>query len=540
MAAVALSTSAAALTASPAPAPAQTPQTPGVFAKLVAGAKPDGKAAQDGPNADASTDPETDATSGSEATTLTAPDGEAKDSAADQPADLRAEIEAMVAAAGQLGVSQPAPVQVATSVPADASPTGEPAAISATASSIATTVALAPATTLPGTAATPTTLPAAAPADPVPARAAPVDALMADTPPADVTPTDAADLIPTEATDPGTAKPAKKSGDIAALLTSLKSAFQTAKGKDVVAAAITDIAIPTPPTAAMAPLNAAPIPADAPAVSELAPPAAAVAENVAAATTPVITPEAEKAAAKPTEAPSIEPDNSLDPAAAPTAAATPDRSRTAAEKVVLPADTAQPAGDAPAPPPTDPVLDAAPAAALPVESGAAPASTPSVGVAESTDIAPAGPSQAEQSLTRHLDLARDNQWLDRLARDISAAATQQGHLKFQLNPEHLGALTVEIANSAAGTAIRLTADTDQARNILADAQPRLLAEVRAQGLRVAESHVDLNQQGGGSSASAQGQQRQSSEDHKPFARTQAPMRGDVDDSTPHDDGELYA
>jgi flagellar hook-length control protein FliK len=152
-------------------------------------------------------------------------------------------------------------------------------------------------------------------------------------------------------------------------------------------------------------------------------------------------------------------------------------------------------------------------------------------------VAP-GPTQAEQSMTRHLDLARDNQWLDRLAHDITQAATANGHLKFQLNPEHLGSLQVEIANSAAGTSVRMTADNDAARTILVDAQPRLIAEVRAQGLRIAESHVDLGSQTG--SGGAAGGQRQSSEDHKPFVRTQAATRAQTPDSPPPADDELYA
>ena len=97
----------------------------------------------------------------------------------------------------------------------------------------------------------------------------------------------------------------------------------------------------------------------------------------------------------------------------------------------------------------------------------------------------------------------------------------------------------------------MTADTDQTRAIIADAQPRLLAEVRAQGLRVTESHVDLNQQGQGggygSSASAHGQQGQpgqqrqpASADHQPFGRTQAAIRDDAGDSASRDDGDLYA
>jgi len=190
--------------------------------------------------------------------------------------------------------------------------------------------------------------------------------------------------------------------------------------------------------------------------------------------------------------------------------------------------------------PIDPVA-VAPTQTASADTGRAEASAPT-----------ATATLADQTVDRQLDLARETQWLDRLARDIGQAATQQGNLKFQLNPEHLGSLQVEITNSAAGASIRMTTDREQARDIIADAQPRLLAEVRAQGLRVAESHVDLNNQqqpssgghsqtaSGQASAGQQQQQRRSSEDHKPFSLTSTNQRDVPGDSATRDDGELYA
>jgi flagellar hook-length control protein FliK len=93
---------------------------------------------------------------------------------------------------------------------------------------------------------------------------------------------------------------------------------------------------------------------------------------------------------------------------------------------------------------------------------------------------------------RALDLANDAEWLDRLARDIAQAAGNEGTIRFRLHPQTLGHLRVELSQGDHGTSIRLTADTEQARAILADAQPRLVAEARAQGVRIAESHVDLS------------------------------------------------
>ena len=103
----------------------------------------------------------------------------------------------------------------------------------------------------------------------------------------------------------------------------------------------------------------------------------------------------------------------------------------------------------------------------------------------------------EFALERQLDLAHEGEWLDQLARDITETAAGDGKsLRFRLNPETLGSLRVEISQDRQGAAIRLTADTEAARAVIADAQPRLLAEARAQGLRISEAHVDLGGQNG--------------------------------------------
>ena len=108
--------------------------------------------------------------------------------------------------------------------------------------------------------------------------------------------------------------------------------------------------------------------------------------------------------------------------------------------------------------------------------------------------APAQPreSAAAPAPDRTLDLARDSAWLDRLAHDIAQAAGNDGTIRFRLHPQTLGHLSVELSQGEHGTSVRLTADTEQARAILADAQPRLAAEARAQGVRIAETHVDLS------------------------------------------------
>lgn len=139
----------------------------------------------------------------------------------------------------------------------------------------------------------------------------------------------------------------------------------------------------------------------------------------------------------------------------------------------------------PAPPTTlffAPVQPFMQAVAAPVDAAPAAAPTPAGEIFDAT-------------IEQQLDLAHEGEWLDRLARDIARTAGAEGGLRFRLNPEHLGSLHVELNHGHGGASLRLTADTEAARAIIADAQPRLVAEARAQGVRIAESHVGLGANG---------------------------------------------
>jgi flagellar hook-length control protein FliK len=130
---------------------------------------------------------------------------------------------------------------------------------------------------------------------------------------------------------------------------------------------------------------------------------------------------------------------------------------------------------------------------------------------------PAAPAKADAVVQQTLTIARDGAWLDRLARDI-ASAGNGGDLQFKLDPQHLGSLSVAITQGTDGASIRLTADNDATRNLLLDAQPKLLAEARAQGLRVSDTHVDLNQNQTQSQNQGQSQQNQQGQ-HQAQAQT---------------------
>ena len=115
--------------------------------------------------------------------------------------------------------------------------------------------------------------------------------------------------------------------------------------------------------------------------------------------------------------------------------------------------------------------------------------------AEAVPAQPKEVAAAAPAPDRTLDMGHDDAWLDRLARDIAQAAGNDGTIRFRLNPQTLGHLHVELSQGDRGTTVRMTTETEQARAILADAQPRLAAEARAQGVRIAESHVDLSGSG---------------------------------------------
>lgn len=208
----------------------------------------------------------------------------------------------------------------------------------------------------------------------------------------------------------------------------------------------------------------------------------------------------------------------------------------AAPFVVHFAGVQQTAADSPAPAaPADGVaIDAsslAPAAAIDAATPAPATFAPALPQTSATPAATIStaplPDVQQAVLAQQLDLARDSAWLDQLARDISAAADKDGKLRFQLNPEHLGSLDIEVVRGQDGNSIRLSAETEAARQILADAQPRLIAEARAQGMKISETHVDLGGQGstnGGGRGSQDGQPHPQNMPHRNLSLTMNGVR----------------
>jgi len=204
-------------------------------------------------------------------------------------------------------------------------------------------------------------------------------------------------------------------------------------------------------------------------------------------------------------------------------------------------------------------IDPAPADAVAAATIEQAAGTPRTGFALGANAVAKGDTIVEQTLT----IAKDGAWLDRLARDIAGAGSGND-LHFKLNPQNLGALSVAISQKDDGASIRLTADNQTTRDILVDAQPKLIAEARAHGLRVSDTQVDVRQdtkqqqnqnnsqeshrwaqnQNGQSGQQAQtgqnGQNRQSSPEHKPFVSNLGRKANEESESPDRDSDALYA
>jgi hypothetical protein len=119
-----------------------------------------------------------------------------------------------------------------------------------------------------------------------------------------------------------------------------------------------------------------------------------------------------------------------------------------------------------------------------------------------------GETLATGGADRQLDLAKGDAWLDGLARDIASTADSGGTLRFQLSPQALGNLHVELTRGDDGTAVRMTTATVDAQAILADAKPRLIEAARDHGVHISDATIDL----GGAGTATSGQHRDSSGD----------------------------
>lgn len=320
----------------------------------------------------------------------------------------------------------------------------------------------------------------------------------------------------------------------------------SAKGKDVPLAAVTTApAVPADATPAPAPAADPAPPADPHLVlaaleqrtgktgstrlplpertakpqAEQATPATTTDKSVPAAiAAPPVTPTVDAMQAS-QQAPSAQPPVTPAPEPLPATAAL-LAARIATAKPAAPAQPVEPAAPAPksakeekrSADATDPDIDPK---AAPAPAGAHVTAAP-----KSATVAPAdnaGQTLAAGTADRQLDLARQGAWLDGLARDIASTGASTGTVRFQVSPQHLGTVQVEMKRGDDGSAVTLTATSEASRVALADARPQLIADARAHGIHIANAQVDV---GTGDTGSNRDSQPQSSS-HQHDSRGQA-------------------
>jgi flagellar hook-length control protein FliK len=246
-----------------------------------------------------------------------------------------------------------------------------------------------------------------------------------------------------------------------------------------VVTAVTADPVQSAPVAAAAAVaiaaNAAPAPTGRPAKT----PEAKDAPRSTAATTTLPAPAARTAPAP--DAPAVAPARPADkavvakPAREEALAPTPARPARV-ESAALPMSAAKPAAD---PAPLRPVADSGASMAVLFSQPAAP------GVA-----APALAQAAAPVAERLLDMGSDDQWIAQLATDIAATKSDTGDLSFRLMPRHLGRLDVAMKmDDSGGVSLKLDTQHEATATIVTAAQPRLVEDLRQQGVRVAEAQV---------------------------------------------------
>ncbi len=106
------------------------------------------------------------------------------------------------------------------------------------------------------------------------------------------------------------------------------------------------------------------------------------------------------------------------------------------------------------------------------------------------------PSLASPSVP-DLNMDIDGKWMTELSRDIGQLSGSKSSLSFQLKPQHLGQLRVEILANSSGDIVRLETDNENAKALIIGSQGRLEQDIRLSGIKLAR--VDVTVQDDGSS-----------------------------------------
>ncbi len=126
-----------------------------------------------------------------------------------------------------------------------------------------------------------------------------------------------------------------------------------------------------------------------------------------------------------------------------------------------------------------------------------------------TDIASVAPTVSRPTAATApplptLDTMIDDQWVARLGQEIGKLTGEKTSLSFQLKPQNLGKLHVQIMSDAAGNIVRVDTDSEIAKQLILGAQGRLEQDIRLNGSKLVRVDVTHQEQSGHQSQDAQG------------------------------------
>lgn len=277
----------------------------------------------------------------------------------------------------------------------------------------------------------------------------------------------AASLLIAVATPRATATPSKPPADTA-IKSDTKTDAEHSDANPATDAVVVTVALPDPvqPASPAVVAVAAAIVATA-SPAQGAPEAPAGAENAAPRlAAAVILPDTARPAARPAKAELATPVRDVAPAA------TPQTVRPEAAAALI--SSAKPIAES-----SRPAIDTGASMAVLFGQPATNGTVPAADIARATPVT-----------ERLLDMGSDDQWIAQLAADIAATKSETGDLSFRLMPRHLGRLDVAMKMEEGG-AISMKLDTqhEATATIVQAAQPRLVDDLRQQGVRVADAQV---------------------------------------------------
>lgn len=100
------------------------------------------------------------------------------------------------------------------------------------------------------------------------------------------------------------------------------------------------------------------------------------------------------------------------------------------------------------------------------------------------------PSTADQLSGQVIDMGVSGQWIDRMAREISALAQGTGHSQFQLSPANLGKIQIDLWQGDSATNVRMLTETADAAQRLDQGKHMLHADARLASLQLGTISIE--------------------------------------------------